>query len=108
MNDAISLIQNSEANFKINFNRDVRGYSLKVIAKRINDRRNDNLEAVLNYDVVIDDSNFNNGSVFINIPYDLTNIPVGEYVFQIELSSRSFREAFKHKRLTVSSNINKE
>lgn len=108
MNDTIYLIQNSEANFKINFNRDVRGYSLKLIAKKINDRRNDNLDAVLNYDVIIDDTNFNDGSVFVNIPFNLTNINVGEYVFQIELTSRTFREAFKQKRLVVSSNINKE
>lgn len=105
----IEFIQKTEASLKINFGeRNLIGYTIKLIAKKFNDKRNDNVEAVLNHDTLLNSSNYIDGVAYIKVPSNSTNINVGEYNFQIELINGTFREAYKSQKLSVFNNYNKE
>lgn len=113
--NTVEFIQKSEANLVIRFGeRDLTGYSLKLIAKKLNDISSNNLKAVLNIDYILDADNFIDGVAYLkipatsDIPAQSTDIEAGQYNFQIEISTRDFREAFKIVKLQVYSNINKE
>ena len=78
---------------------DITDYEVKIIIKRENDVSNVDTYAIINKTYPVDDGT--NGSFLIELTKEETNIPVGLYNFEVQLSKNADRITIHQSKLKI-------